>query len=85
MIRLIDYLRARPQALKLGCYIVLGLVLCYSLYVDKSHAHTWVEKHVPFFWSLFGFCAAGAIIGIAHWYGRSGIMTRTDYYDTSDD
>lgn len=60
--------------------------MAYSLVVDSSHAHSWVEKNIPFFWSLFGFCAAAAIIGIAYWFGHSGIMVREDYYekDTTD-
>ena len=49
--------------------------------VDKSHAHTWAEKHIPFFWSIYGFVAAAAAIGIARWYGHSGIQCREDYYD----
>ena len=30
---------------------------------------------------IFGFIAAAVIIGIAYWYGRSGIMVDEDYYD----
>ena len=79
---LIDYLRDKLKHVIWTCYGILGLVLALSLYVDKSHAHTWVEHNIPFFWSLFAFGAAAAIIGIARWYGHSGIMVREDYYDT---
>lgn len=78
---LIEYLRERLNVVVRTCYGILALVLAFSLYVDKGHAHTWVERNVPFFWALFGFAAAAAIIGIAYWYGHSGIMARNDYYD----
>ena len=78
---LIDYLRDRLDVVTKTCYGILALVLALSLYVDKSHAHTWVEQNIPFFWSLFGFLAAVIIIGAAHWYGHSGIMARKDFYD----
>jgi hypothetical protein len=54
-----------------------------SLVIDTHHAHTWVEQHVPFFWSMFGFAAAPLIIGAARWFGRSGIQAPTDFYDCS--
>lgn len=78
---IIDYLRDRLETVIKTCYGILALVLALSMYVDKSHAHTWVEQNIPFFWSVFGFAAAGIIIGVAYWYGHSGIMARTDYYD----
>lgn len=78
---LIEYLRDRLKNVIWTCYGILALVLAYSLYVDTSHAHTWVEQNIPFFWSFFGFLAAAIIIGAARWYGHSGIMTRPDYYD----
>jgi hypothetical protein len=78
---LIDYLRERIKAVVWTCYGILALVLALSLYVDKSHAHSWAEQYIPFFWSFFGFAAAAAIIGFARWFGHSGIMTREDYYD----
>ena len=79
MNKLIDYLRERLQTVIRTCYGILALVLAYSLYVDKSHAHTWVEQNIPFFWSFFGFVAAAIIIGVARWFGHSGIMAREDY------
>jgi len=78
---LIDYLRERLNIVIGTCYVLLALILAYSLYVDKSHAHTWVEQNIPFYWSVFGFAAAAAIIGIAYWFGHSGIMVRKDYYE----
>ena len=81
MNNLIEYLRERIRTAIGTCYLVLALVLAYSLYVDKGHAHTWVEQHIPFFWSLFGFGAAAVIIGFVYWFGHSGIMVREDYYE----
>jgi hypothetical protein len=78
---LIDYLGERLNIVRGTCYGILAATLAYSLYVDTSHAHTWVEKNVPFFWSIFAFAGAAAIIGIAYWFGHSGIMVREDYYE----
>lgn len=82
MNNLIDYLRDRLETVIKACYIILAGVLAFSLYVDTGHAHTWVEKNVPFFWSLFGFAAAAIIIGAAYWFGHSGIMKDPDYYES---
>lgn len=81
MIKLIDFLQERIKTVILVCYILLALIVVFAAMVDKSHAHTWVEQNIPFYWSLFGFVAAAVIIGVAYWYGRSGIQTRTNYYD----
>lgn len=81
MNHLLAYLRDRLPTVIGTCYGILALILAFSLIVDTGHAHTWVEKHIPFFWSFFGFGVAAVIIGFARWYGHSGIMTRPDYYD----
>jgi len=84
MIRFIEYLQTkRMKTVIMVCYIGLALIATFAAVVDKSHAHTWVEKHIPFFWSIFGFCAAAAIIGIARWYGKAGILQPEDYYEHS--
>jgi len=82
MTTIIDYLRDRLETVIRTCYIILAVVLAFSLYVDSSHAHTWAEKNIPFFWSLFGFAAAAIIIGAAYWFGHSGIMKDPDYYES---
>jgi len=81
MSNLIDYLRDRLTVVISTCIGLLALIIVFSFYVDRGHAHTWVEKNIPFFWSVFGFIAAAVIIGAARWFGKSGIMTREDYYD----
>ncbi len=82
IVELIDYLRDRMPSVIKGCYLVLGILVAIDLlFVDKHHAHTWFEKHIPGFWSLFGFVACVLIIIISKWFGHQGIMTREDYYD----
>lgn len=81
MIKLIDYLQQRMKLVIGACYLALALIAAFAAIVDKHHAHTWVEQNIPMYWSLFGFVAAAVIIGIAYWYGRSGIQARTNYYD----
>lgn len=77
----IKFLRERlPLVIKL-CLLVFALLVVWdAVYVDKEHAHTFVEK-IPGFWALFGFVACVLIIIVSKWYGHLGIMTREDYYD----
>lgn len=81
MTNLIASLQAHLKTVVVVCFVLLGLVAGSALLVDTHHAHTWVEQHMPFFWSFFGFCAAAVIIGVARWLGRSGIQVSIDYYD----
>ncbi len=84
MTNFIEYLRARIKTIVWICYGLLTLIAVFSFYFDTSHAHTWAEQHIPFFWSFFGFGAAAVIIGFTRWFGRSGIQARTDYYESSE-
>jgi len=78
----IDYLKERPQTIKTFFYIGIAIMLVWSVVgVDKHHAHTWVEAHIPGFWSLFGLLSCIVLIYFAGWFGKSGVMTREDYYD----
>lgn len=82
IVGLIDYLRDRMQQVVRICYGVLALLVVNDLvFIDKTHAHTWMEKLIPGWWSIFGFIACVLIIIISKWYGHLGIMTREDYYD----
>jgi uncharacterized membrane protein len=84
MIRFIEYLQTqRMKTVILVSYILLVIIAVFAAMVDKSHAHTWVEQHIPFFWSIFGFCAAAAVIGIARWFSKAGIQQPEDYYEHS--
>ena len=80
IVDLIDYLRDRLPTVIRCCYALLAALVIIDIFVDKHHAHTWIE-HYPGFWSLFGFVACVAIIIISKWFGPQGIMTREDYYD----
>jgi hypothetical protein len=78
----IDYLKARPQAVKSISIIVIGVMLVWTIVgVDTHHAHTWLEAHIPGFWSLFTLLSCLVLIYFARWFGKSGIMTREDYYN----
>ena len=81
MTTLIAYLQARLKTVVTICLALLAAIAVASLLVDTHHAHSWAERHVPFFWSLFGFAAAVLIIGTARWFGRSGIQAPADVYD----
>ena len=82
IITLIDFLKARLQAVKIGGYIGIAIMLVWSVVaVDTHHAHTWMEAHIPGFWSFFTLLSCVVLIYFARWFGRSGIMTREDYYD----
>ena len=81
MIKCIDWIIRHQRAARLICYLLLAGIALLSLLVDKGPAHTWAGKHIPFFWSVFGFAAAAAAIGIGRWSGHSGIQRREDYYD----
>ena len=80
MTTLIAYCQANFKMVKAVCFVLLALVAGAALLVDTHHAHTWVERHFPFFWSFFGFGAAAAIIGLARWLGRSGIQAGPGIY-----
>ena len=82
IIKLVDYLKERPTQVKRSCYAGIAIMLVWSIAgVDSHHAHTWAEMHIPGFWSLFGLAACVVLIFFARWLGKSGIMTREDYYD----
>lgn len=82
IVNLIDYLKARPQAVRNCCYGGIAVIVIWSIIqVDTSHAHSWAEKHIPGFWALFGLVSTVVLIFVAGWLGRSGIQTREDYYD----
>ena len=83
LVKLIEFLRNRLKAVRLACIAVLVLLAAASiLFVSKEEAHTWAEKHVPAFWSVFGFVACVVIIIASKWFGHAGIMVREDYYET---
>ena len=82
IINFIDYLKERLQTTKTFFYIGIAVMLVWSAVgINKHHAHTWMEAHIPGFWSLFGLLSCVVLIYFAGWFGKSGVMTREDYYD----
>ena len=82
IVQLIDFLKARPKAVMTAATIALPVLLVWSVTgVDTSHAHTWAERYIPGFWALFTLLACLVLVFFARWFGKSGIMTREDYYD----
>jgi hypothetical protein len=81
LVALIEFLRKYLRQVRIiGLGLLLLLVVFDWLFVDKSDAHTGLERYVAF-WAIFGFVSCVAIIFISKWYGHLGIMTREDYYD----
>ncbi len=81
MTKIIEYLQARLKIVIGTCYVLLAGIVVFACMIDRTHADTAEGRALPIFWSLFGFIAAVIFIGVARWYGHSGIMTREDYYD----
>lgn len=83
LVALIDFLRNRLKTvirLSLASLAVLVLLDALPFLVDKSHAHTALERF-PGFWSVFGLLGCMFLIIVSKKFGHSGIMTREDYYD----
>jgi len=81
IVNLIDYLQKRLPAVKVFSGIAIAIMLVWTVVgVDTSHAHTWLETHIPGFWAIFTVLACLVLIFFARWFGKSGIMTREDYY-----
>lgn len=81
--RLIESMRASQQVWVRRClYALLALNAWDAMpsWVDKSHAHTALER-VPTFWSVFGFAGCILLIVLSKTFGHAGIMKREDYYD----
>ena len=82
IVQLIDFLKERMQTVRALFYILIGAMLIWTMVgVDTHHAHTWMEAHIPGFWSIFGILSCLVLVFFAVWFGKSGIMTREDYYD----
>ena len=65
MTNLLASLQANEKTVRAVCWALLAVFAGATFFVDNLHAHTWAERHVPFFWSFFGFGAAAVIIGVA--------------------
>ena len=83
IIDLIETIKNVPLRLKSLFTLVTGgsLIIWSIASVDKSHAHTWFEKNIPAFWSIFGISACLILIFFTKWFKNSGIQREEDYYD----
>ena len=82
IVDLIDFLKKNQKAVQVYSIIGVAIMLVWSyLGADNHHAHTWMEAHIPGFWSLFTIASCVVLIYFSRWIGRSGIETREDYYD----
>ena len=91
----IEFLRLRLKPVIRICWVILGLLLLWSLFLVKpehaatesaegagflAQAHAIFEKW-PILWAIFGFLGCALIIFASKAFGHAGIMTREDYYD----
>jgi 4-hydroxybenzoate polyprenyltransferase len=82
IVELIEFLQKRQRGVRTAGYLALALIVVWSVTgVDHQHGHTWLEKYLPGFWSLFTILAVLVLVFVAGWLGRAGIVTREDYYD----
>jgi hypothetical protein len=81
MIQFIDFLKERGRGVRYILYGTMAAIVIWSMTVDTSHAHTWVEKHIPGFWSIFGLVSCTVLIFFARWLASAGIEREEDYYD----
>ena len=81
MIPFIDYLKDRQRGLRYMFYGLIAGILIWSMTVDTSHAHTWLEQHIPGFWSIFALVSVIVLIFFARWLARAGVEQEEDYYD----
>ncbi len=81
MTRIIDFIAKRHKLATAVLVVVMITIFLWSLTVDTSHAHTWAEKYIPGFWSLFGIVSCIVLIFVARWFSSAGIAKGEDYYD----
>lgn len=71
--------RVAVQAALIGC-ILLVLLAVASLLVDTSHAHSWAEQNISFFWVYFSFGGAILIVALTRILGIIGLQQEKDPY-----
>ena len=80
MIQFIDYLKKWSREVRYLLYGIMAAIVIWSMTVDTSHAHTWVEKYIPGFWAIFGLVSCTVLIFFARWLASAGIEREEDYY-----
>lgn len=82
IVDLINFLKKNQHTVRVYSIIAIAIMLVWSfLGVDNHHAHTWMETHIPGFWSIFAFLSCVVLIFFSRWLGKSGIEAGEDYYD----
>ena len=71
----------KNSVLAVGLYVVLGVIALLSLKVENLHPHSWLEAHLPFFWSFFAFFSAVVIICLSKWLAKAGLEGKDASYD----
>ncbi len=80
MTTLIEILKKHLLLVSWVCCFLLAVIAGYAVVMDTHHAHSWVEQHIPAFWSLFGLVAAAVIIVVSSWLGKAGLQVDNDFY-----
>ena len=62
-------------------YALLAGIAALSLLVKNEHPHSWLEAHLPFFWSFFAFFSAVIIICLCKWLAKAGLEAPPACYD----
>ncbi|WP_028582514.1 hypothetical protein [Desulfogranum japonicum] len=83
MTNIIEFLQAHLKVVIWCCLGTLLGIALFSVSIDTSHAHSWVEQHIPAYWSLFGFIAAAIIIFVSHLAAKAGLQVSEDFYERS--
>jgi len=81
MIQLIEYIKRHAQGAKFFAILTVAIIMVWSVAgVDNHHAHTWAEKHIPWFWTFFGLLSALVLIFFAKLVSKN-VEASEDYYD----
>jgi peptidoglycan/LPS O-acetylase OafA/YrhL len=83
LVQIIEWLRARLRWVVRFCLAILAVLVLLDAVpgvVDKSHAHTEIERW-PGFWAIFGVVGCAFLIVVSKAFGKLGIMRKEDYYD----
>lgn len=71
----------KNSVLSVVLYSVPALIALVSLKVENQHPHSWLEAHLPFFWSFFAFASAIVIICLCKWLAKAGLKGSEASYD----
>ena len=85
MTNIIDFLRDHLKTLSYICCLLLVAIALWAALLDIHHAHSWVEEHIPAFWSFFGFICAVVIIVASKLFGKAGIQVDSQFYCKRDE